>query len=139
MMTGMQPVDLESNGMRRKLTFTNGKIMNGAVGISFSSQSEGEIHMSDVIIDGCNTAILERDPVGAIAGLGIPPEVPREDIRLVIEEILQSNAQTAAEKESVVKRSKFWSLIQNASNATVIVQGLVALTPPALASFLAQL
>lgn len=132
----MGPDRMELVGMAGKITISGGRIAYCGTAISVSGESDTELHVSDVSIIKCNTAILERDPVGAIEALGIPPEIPRNEVREVVQLLLDARDKSDTEKESEIKKSSFWSLIQNASNGTTIVQGLVALTPPALSSLM---
>ncbi|WP_456254862.1 hypothetical protein ACP3PM_20575 [Pseudomonas iridis] len=117
--------------MALKITMNNVTIADCGGGISVGSECD-ELNMTGVIIERCETAIVQRDSAGALSALGIPYGTPREFVSEVIDLLRQKQTATDEEKKAAVSASRFGALMQNSANATTVIQGLVALSPALL-------
>lgn len=117
--------------MAGRITIRNGYIENCHTGISLGD-SDAHVEIDNVHFNKCNTAILQRDPAGALAALQIPSGVSHQEFREVIELLLATAGAPTAKREIEVRRSRFWDSVQNTANATAIIQGLMALAPAVL-------
>ncbi|MFW9099607.1 hypothetical protein ACOI8A_05605 [Pseudomonas sp. P4795] len=105
------------------------------------SVGDGDVDIKLVrtkIVD-CETAILQRDPIGALTALGLPSNVPHELVVEALNALYIKQPASVEEKAEVVKSSRLGAFIQHAANATAITQGLVALSPALIQSLLPML
>ena len=87
-------------------------------------------------IEDCETAILQRDPIGALTALGLPSNVPHALVVETLNALYLKQPASVEEKAEVVKNSRLGMFIQHAANAATITQGLVALSPALIQSLL---
>ena len=116
------------------INMTNSTISECGGGISVGS-GDVKINMNGSDIEKCGVAILQRDPAGAFAALGIPADTPHELFAEVLAALRAREAASQEEKAQVVRGSRFGSFIENSANATTIVQGLAALSPYMIQTF----
>ncbi|WP_322614239.1 hypothetical protein [Pseudomonas sp. BIC9C] len=116
------------------INMTNSTISECGGGISVGS-GDVEINLIESNINKCEVAILQRDPAGAFAALGIPADTPHELFAEVLAALRKKEAASHEEKAQVVRSSRFGSFIQNSANAATIIQGLAALSPYMIQTF----
>ncbi|KTC60149.1 hypothetical protein [Pseudomonas savastanoi] len=114
---------------------TVGQIVDCGIGIGISESWDSDMKISVGRIDRCKIAILQGDPIAAMAALSIPQGVPRDEVREVLHSLAEAGDVTEEEKASLVKRSKFWAHVKDLSEAAAIVKGLVSLAASSLKDF----
>lgn len=123
--------------MPLEISMTGSTIADCGGGISVGGECS-KIVMVDSRIERCDQAIVQRDSAEALAALGLTG-VPNEIIIEAVKALLERQEEPVENKQQMVRESRLGVFIQHSADATTLIQGLVALTPPLLQGLLALL
>lgn len=115
-----------------KINFDNIEINGCGTGIEVAHGSNAELKGNMRIID-CEKAIVERDPPSALEALGLPPNTPTIYVKELLEALAGVPPSDIVSKEKIVKESRLWKFIANASNSMTVLQGFISIGSAVLA------
>lgn len=121
--------------MPMKVNFTDCHIIGCGTAIEVMHGSDVELTGSMRII-GCKKGIVERDPPSVLEALGLPLDTPPAYVREVLLALRDIPATDVSSKETAIKASNLWSIVQNSSNALSVLQSFISIGPAVITGLL---